>query len=148
MTVGQYVSKFEELAKFSSYLKFNLDENWKAMKFESSLNPKIKNAISIMEIRNYAVLVNKSMIAERNLNDLVAEHQNKRKKEKDRNRFIQPQFEKHKNHPRNRNQNQPSKNLNRGKPHLPLPLRRPLTPAPAPMLICLNVERITRISRV
>ena len=42
MTVGQYVSKFEELSKFLSYLKFNLDETWKAMKFEFGLNPEIK----------------------------------------------------------------------------------------------------------
>ena len=73
MTVGQYVFKFEELAKFSSYLKFNPDETWKAKKFESVLNPKIKNAVSTMEIRNYALLVNKCKIAEQNLNDLVAE---------------------------------------------------------------------------
>ena len=42
MTVGYYVSKFEELSKFSSYLKFNPDETWKAMKFELGLNLRLK----------------------------------------------------------------------------------------------------------
>ena len=50
MTIGQYVSKFEELSKFSSYLKFNSDESWNAMKFESGLRPKIKNAISTWKL--------------------------------------------------------------------------------------------------
>ena len=34
MTIGQYVAKFEELSKFSSYLKSNHDNRWKATKFE------------------------------------------------------------------------------------------------------------------
>ena len=65
MTVGQYVSKFEELAKFSSYLKFNLDESWKAMKFESGLNLEIKSTVSTIETRNYALLVNKCKLLSR-----------------------------------------------------------------------------------
>ena len=34
MTVGQYIAKFDELSKFFSYLKNNLDGRWKATKFE------------------------------------------------------------------------------------------------------------------
>ena len=34
MTVGQYVAKFEELARFSRYLKNHPDEEWKSIKFE------------------------------------------------------------------------------------------------------------------
>ena len=65
MTVGQYVSKFEELARFSSYLKYNPNENWKAKKFEYKLNPKIKSIVSTMETRNYALLVNKYKLPNR-----------------------------------------------------------------------------------
>ena len=101
MIVGQYMSKFEEQAKFSSYPKFNLDETWKAMKFESGLNPKIKSTINTMEIINYALLVNKCRIAEQNLKNLVAECQNKRKREEDRNRFMPPRFQKNKKRPIN-----------------------------------------------
>ena len=76
------MSKFEKLSKFLSYLKFNLDESWKAMKLESSLKPEIKNAVSTMKIRNYALLVNKCMIAKKNPNDLAAKCQNVFKKKK------------------------------------------------------------------
>ena len=34
MTIGQYVTKFDELSKFSSYLKNNPNGHWKATKFE------------------------------------------------------------------------------------------------------------------
>ena len=99
MTIGHYLSKFEELSKFSSYLRFNLDEYWKSMKFESSLKPVIKNTISTMEIRNYALLVNKCRIIKQNLNDLAVEHQNmfKRRREEDRNKMTQPRFQKNRN---------------------------------------------------
>ena len=73
MTIGQYVSRFEELSMFSSYLKFNLDKAWKAIKFESRLCPEIRNVVGVMEIRNYALLVNKCWIAEQYLMDMVME---------------------------------------------------------------------------
>ena len=66
MFLGQYVVKFEELSKFSSYLRFNPDENWKSVKFESRLKLEIKNAMRAFEIRDYDVLVNKCRIIERN----------------------------------------------------------------------------------
>ena len=59
MTIGQYVAKFEEIPKSSSYVKSNLDGCWKATKFEWGLRPKIREKISTLEIKNYATLVNK-----------------------------------------------------------------------------------------
>ena len=72
------------------------------MKFEYGLNPEIKSAVSTMEIRNYALLVNKCKVTEQNLNDLAAEHQNKRKREEDKKWFMQPWFQKTKNGPLSR----------------------------------------------
>ena len=43
------------------------------MKFESNLNLEIKSIVSAMEIRNYALLVNKCRIAKQDLNDLAIE---------------------------------------------------------------------------
>ena len=76
MIVGQYVSKFEELSKFSSYLKYNPDEAWKAVKFEYGLRLEIKNGVSTTKICNFILFVNNYKIVEQNLNDLVAEHHN------------------------------------------------------------------------
>ena len=36
MTIDQYTAKFDELAKFSTYLRGNPDEIWKSIKYESS----------------------------------------------------------------------------------------------------------------
>lgn len=68
-----YVAKFEELSKFSTYLKYNNDEAWKATKFEWGLNPEIKDKVGTLEIRDYATLVNKSRIAEKNLLEMEFE---------------------------------------------------------------------------
>ena len=43
MTIGQYVAKFDELSKFSSYLKNNPDGRWKATKFEWGLRLEIRD---------------------------------------------------------------------------------------------------------
>ena len=65
MTIDQYVAKFEELSKFSSYLKSNHDNHWKATKFEWGLRSEIREKVFILEIKDYTTLVNKCRIAER-----------------------------------------------------------------------------------
>lgn len=62
MSVDQYDAKFEELAKFSSYLKYNHNEPWTATKFESGLNPKIKKELGTFERKNFSMLVNKCRV--------------------------------------------------------------------------------------
>ena len=57
--MDQYTARFDELAKFSTYLRNALDEAWKSIKYESSLRLEIKHSIAHLEIRNYVVLVNK-----------------------------------------------------------------------------------------
>ena len=65
MTIGQYVTKFYELSKFSTYLKNNLDGRWKATKFEWGLRPETSEKISTLEIKDFATLVNTCRIAEK-----------------------------------------------------------------------------------
>ena len=93
MTVSEYDAKFEELSKFSSYLKYNYDENWKARQWESGLKPKIKNAVAAFEIRDYASLVNKCRIVEKNLKEMKEEKekQKKRMREDDEQDDFEPQ---------------------------------------------------------
>ena len=63
MTIGQCVSKFDELSKFSFYLKNNPDGHWKATKFEWKLKHEIREKVSTLEIKDFATLVNKCRIA-------------------------------------------------------------------------------------
>ena len=65
MTIGQYVAKFDELSKFSSYLKNNPNGLWKATKFEWGLRLEIREKVSIVEIKDFATLVNKCRIAQK-----------------------------------------------------------------------------------
>ena len=65
MTVVEFVAKFENLARFSHYLKDNPQDDWKAIKFEEGLKPELKSSISILELRDYPTLLNKCCIAEK-----------------------------------------------------------------------------------
>ena len=65
ITISQYVVKFDELSKFSFYLKNNPDSRWEATKFEWGLKPKIREKVSTLEIKNFATLVNKCRIAKK-----------------------------------------------------------------------------------
>ena len=74
MKVGEYVAKFEDLFKFSSYLRHSPNENWKADKLESRLKPAIRNIFGALEIRNYVLLLNKCRVVEKNLSNLAIEN--------------------------------------------------------------------------
>ena len=53
MIVAVHVAKFESLARFSRYLKDNPQRDWKAIKFEKGLKPKLQSSINILELRDY-----------------------------------------------------------------------------------------------
>lgn len=63
MLVSEYEAKFEELSKFSSYLKHNHDEAWKANHFERGLRASIREKVATLKIRNFSQLANKCKIA-------------------------------------------------------------------------------------
>ena len=62
--MDQYTARFDELAKLSTYMRNALDEAWKSIKYKSSLRLEIYHSLTHLEIRNYAVLVNKCQIIE------------------------------------------------------------------------------------
>lgn len=62
MTVAEYVAMFEGLARFSPYVRDNPVDDWKAIKFEQDLRPKLQSLIGILEIQDYATLANKSRV--------------------------------------------------------------------------------------
>ena len=64
MSAAQFEAKYEELSKFSKYLKETHDEAWKAMNYERCLRPEIRDRIATLEIREFAKLANKVRIAE------------------------------------------------------------------------------------
>ena len=86
MTNDQYTTKFDELAKFSTYLRGNLDEIWKSIKYESGLKVEIKHNVAPLEIHNSAMLVNNCRITKQSLANVAKECQNqfKRKRESER----------------------------------------------------------------
>ena len=73
MTIGQYVAKFDELSKFSSYLKNNPDGRWKLTKFEWGLRLEIREKVSTLEIKDFITLVNKCKIAEKSFLEIEFE---------------------------------------------------------------------------
>lgn len=89
MTVGQYVDKFEELAKFSLYLQHLPNDEWKASKFEQGLKPEIQNIVGALEIRDYPTLVNKSRIVEKTLGKVQIDKQNTWKRKREDAKFHQ-----------------------------------------------------------
>ena len=72
MSVLKYIAKFKELSKFSTIHQHNLDKGWKCIKFEGSLREDIFTSMQPMEIRDYAALVNKSILMEEYNKKLVA----------------------------------------------------------------------------
>jgi hypothetical protein len=50
MTIGQYVAKFEELARYSNNLRNQPDDAWKSKSFEQGLRPEIRNQVVTQEI--------------------------------------------------------------------------------------------------
>ncbi|MED6215269.1 hypothetical protein PIB30_111807, partial [Stylosanthes scabra] len=93
MTIGKYVDKFEELSKFSMFLKHHPDSQWKATQFELGLRPEIKEKIATLEIKDYNLLVNKARIAEKTY--LEAEFERERQAFLKRKRGIEAQKKNH-----------------------------------------------------
>ena len=73
MTIAQFEAKYEELSKFSKYLKETHDEAWKAMNYERCLKPELRDRVTTLEIRDFAKLVNKVRIVEETLEACKAE---------------------------------------------------------------------------
>lgn len=65
MLVSEYEAKFEDLSKFSSYLKHTHDESWKACHFDKGLRAEIREKMATLEIRNFSQLANKCRIVEK-----------------------------------------------------------------------------------
>jgi hypothetical protein len=62
MTIAQYASRFNELARFAPYMV--ADEENRVRKFEQGLNPWIHDHVVCFKIQNFVELVNKASIAE------------------------------------------------------------------------------------
>ncbi|PNX86275.1 cellular nucleic acid-binding protein [Trifolium pratense] len=62
MSVADYAAKFEELSRFCPHYNDVGAEGSKCFKFESGLQPKIKQFIEFQEIRQFSILVNKSRL--------------------------------------------------------------------------------------
>ncbi|XP_059441908.1 uncharacterized protein LOC132174233 [Corylus avellana] len=62
MTVAQYAGRFNELARFASYLV--ADEQNRVRKFEQGLNPRIHERVVCFAIQDFVELVNKASLAE------------------------------------------------------------------------------------
>ncbi|XP_026458737.1 uncharacterized protein LOC113359288 [Papaver somniferum] len=64
---AQYQAKFEELSRFAIHLVEN--EELKAFKFQEGLRPSIKGRLSILKITSYNEIVERAMIAERDIEE-------------------------------------------------------------------------------
>jgi hypothetical protein len=77
MTVEQYSAKFTELARFATNLI--PDEESKAERFENGLNPRIKERVMCLEIKDYVRLVDVASIAERGMRETSAAYEQKKR---------------------------------------------------------------------
>ena len=64
INVSEYTAKFEEFCMFSIIYQHKPNEAWKCVKFEGSLKVDVLTVVKPMEIRNYAILVNKCRLVE------------------------------------------------------------------------------------
>ncbi|KAF7800950.1 uncharacterized protein G2W53_044554 [Senna tora] len=67
MPFEEIIAKYEELSKFSSYLKHNADEARKAKHVTTALSTVMRNVISPLDIKNYVELVKRHRIVARNI---------------------------------------------------------------------------------
>ncbi|KAF7801134.1 Transposon Ty3-I Gag-Pol polyprotein [Senna tora] len=67
MPFEEFIAKYEELSKFSSYLKLYADEARKAMHMSGALNSAMKNVVAPLAIKNYAELVDRCRIVALNI---------------------------------------------------------------------------------
>jgi hypothetical protein len=77
MTVEQYSFRFMELAKFAANLIS--DEESKAERFKKGLNPRIKERVICLEIKDYAKMVEVALLAERGIRESVATYDLKKR---------------------------------------------------------------------
>jgi hypothetical protein len=77
MTVEQYSARFMELARFAANLI--PDEETKAERFENGLNPRIRERVICLEIKEYARLVEVTSLAERGIRESAAAYELKRR---------------------------------------------------------------------
>ncbi|KAK2444363.1 cleavage and polyadenylation specificity factor subunit [Trifolium repens] len=64
LSVAEYATKFEDICRFCPHYNTVEAEGDRCVKFESGLRPDLKQLVSILEIRNFANLVNKSNICD------------------------------------------------------------------------------------
>jgi hypothetical protein len=76
MTVEQYSSRFIELVRFAANLI--PDKESKVECFENGLNPRIKERVIWLEIKDYAKLVEVESLAEKGIHEIVAAYNLKR----------------------------------------------------------------------
>jgi hypothetical protein len=77
MTVEQYSARFMELARFAANLI--PDEETKAERFENGLNPRIRERVICLEIKDYARLVEVASLAERGIRESAAAYELKKR---------------------------------------------------------------------
>ncbi|XP_026378465.1 uncharacterized protein LOC113272890 [Papaver somniferum] len=90
-----YQAKFEKLSRFAPHLVGN--EDLKAFKFQEGLKPSIKSKLFVLKITSYTKIVERAMIAERDLEEAARIRE---RHAGDRNRN-----DKNKNHPYERKEN-------------------------------------------
>ena len=78
LTVAQYEAKFTELSRFSPQLIVTEEE--KALKFQDGLKPSLKNKISILKLGVYLEVVDRTLIAENDNEELHQYMEQQRKR--------------------------------------------------------------------
>jgi hypothetical protein len=76
MSVEQYSARFMELARFAANLIH--DEETKAERFENGLNPRIKERVICLEIKDFAKLVEVASLAKRGMQESTAAYELKK----------------------------------------------------------------------
>ena len=72
MTVSDYATRFEELARYHSHYRNAVDDRPRCVKFISGLRPEIKEAVRLHDVRNFTTLVNMCRVFEEDHQERVA----------------------------------------------------------------------------
>jgi hypothetical protein len=75
MTVDEYVTKFESLARFSNNLQNQLDEAWKSKKFKQGLRHEVRNLVITQRIREYQTLIQACQLPEQSFAAMAVNRQ-------------------------------------------------------------------------
>ena len=83
MTLAEYVSKFESLARFSTTLMSQPNDEWKSKRFEQGLRPELRKLVTGHRIVNFQQLLDVCQLTENSIASELAEKQAnwKRKRE-------------------------------------------------------------------